>query len=118
MVEPIANTASGSRSVAASSQCRAHSARPYSPADPGVRTSRTKRFILVRAASPRTTCALSSYGEAAANSILPCAKVPPRGFRSQRQDARVYRNGDQPEGFDGPGSTQATGARLAVRGQA
>src|SRR5436309_14165945 len=117
MTDPIANTASGSTIAPTSNKCRAHSARPYSPPGRGVNTSRTKRFILP-APLTRIVSATSSYGEAAANSILPCAKVSARGFCSGQQDARLCGRTINPEDFDAPDPTQATGARLAVRGQA
>src|SRR3954447_2585234 len=114
MAEPIANTASGSTSAAASSQCKAHSARPYSPAEAGVNTSRTKRLISARAQyrmthleatgkPPRTQfCHARKFRLAA---FVRAAET--LGFVKQRQTGGF-------DGPDGPSPTQATGTRLAL----
>src|SRR5690242_1155957 len=65
MVAAAAKITSGSAMTAARSQCSVHSARPYSPADAGVRMSRRKRFIFTECPTPSG----ASYGEPAANSI-------------------------------------------------
>ncbi|TMJ01234.1 MAG: TauD/TfdA family dioxygenase [Alphaproteobacteria bacterium] len=72
--------------AAASSQCRAHSARPYAPAEPGVSTSRRKRFIQrgLTASSREVT------GNARqTQSVLSCGNVKARAFRRGRGGARV-----------------------------